>query len=185
MDYFLSLGRLAAARFIEWVQNNQGGVDCTAIIIAAGDAKAGVVAQAVQSEKNVNIPVPHCTVFRTHWFYITRGASSQLRERQCHVLRLSETVDDRQAERIIVDLAIEKHKCIKALNKEDCDNSECTRLMRSRRKESLADLLDGPFSELAQRIQVEQYQKIKTCLSREWFYGHPSPLVRATRGLVF
>ena len=44
---------------------------------------------------------------------------------------------------------------------------------------------DGPFSELAQRIQVEQYQKIKTCLGREWFQEHPSPLIRATRGLVF
>jgi glucosamine-6-phosphate deaminase len=44
---------------------------------------------------------------------------------------------------------------------------------------------DGPFSELAQRIQVEQYQKIKKCLGREWFYGHQSPLIRATRGFVF
>jgi len=44
---------------------------------------------------------------------------------------------------------------------------------------------DGPFSELAQRIQVEQYQAIKTCLGREWFAEHPSALVRATRGLVF
>jgi glucosamine-6-phosphate deaminase len=44
---------------------------------------------------------------------------------------------------------------------------------------------DGPFCELAQRIQVEQYQAIKTCLGREWFAEHPSALVRATRGLVF
>lgn len=44
---------------------------------------------------------------------------------------------------------------------------------------------DGPFSQLAQRIQVEQYQKIKTCLGREWFYNHPNALIRATRGLVF
>ena len=44
---------------------------------------------------------------------------------------------------------------------------------------------DGPFSELAQRIQVEQYQMLKTCLGREWFQEHPSPLIRATRGLVF
>ena len=44
---------------------------------------------------------------------------------------------------------------------------------------------DGPFSELAQKIQVDQYQKIKICLGREWFYEHPSPLIRATRGLVF
>jgi len=44
---------------------------------------------------------------------------------------------------------------------------------------------DGPFCELAQRIQVEQYQMLKTCLGREWFAEHASALVRATRGLVF
>ena len=44
---------------------------------------------------------------------------------------------------------------------------------------------DGPFSELARRVQVDQYQKIQTCLGREWFQDHPSPLIRATRGLVF
>jgi glucosamine-6-phosphate deaminase len=44
---------------------------------------------------------------------------------------------------------------------------------------------DGPFSELAQKIQVEQYQKIKICLGREWFYEHESPLIRAIRGFVF
>jgi glucosamine-6-phosphate deaminase len=44
---------------------------------------------------------------------------------------------------------------------------------------------DGPFCELAQKIQVEQYQMLKTCLGREYFYEHPSALIRATRGFVF
>lgn len=44
---------------------------------------------------------------------------------------------------------------------------------------------DGPFSELAQKIQVEQYAKLKTCLGREFFHEHPSPLIRAARGFVF
>ncbi len=44
---------------------------------------------------------------------------------------------------------------------------------------------DGPFSELAQKIQVEQYQAVKTCLGRQWFHEHPSALIRATRGLGF
>ena len=44
---------------------------------------------------------------------------------------------------------------------------------------------DGPFSELAQRIQVQQYRTLKTCLGRDWFYHHTSPLIRATRGFVF
>lgn len=44
---------------------------------------------------------------------------------------------------------------------------------------------DGPFCELAQKIQVEQYQTLKTCLGREWFNEHDSALIRATRGFVF
>jgi hypothetical protein len=36
---------------------------------------------------------------------------------------------------------------------------------------------DGPFS--------EQYHILKTCLGHEFFNEHPSPLIRATRGLVF
>jgi glucosamine-6-phosphate deaminase len=44
---------------------------------------------------------------------------------------------------------------------------------------------DGPFSELAQKIQVEQYRMVKACLGRDFFSEHPSALIRATRGLVF
>jgi len=44
---------------------------------------------------------------------------------------------------------------------------------------------DGPFTDLAQKIQVDQYHALKTCLGREYFNEHPSPLIRATRGLVF
>jgi glucosamine-6-phosphate deaminase len=44
---------------------------------------------------------------------------------------------------------------------------------------------DGPFCELARQIQVAQYQALKTCLGRRWWYEHESPLIRATRGLVF
>ena len=44
---------------------------------------------------------------------------------------------------------------------------------------------DGPFCELAQRIQARQYSVVKNCLGREWFHQHPSALIRATRGFVF
>ncbi|HSV96344.1 MAG TPA: glucosamine-6-phosphate deaminase [Spirochaetota bacterium] len=44
---------------------------------------------------------------------------------------------------------------------------------------------EGTFAQLAQRIQVEQYRVLKTCLGRSCFHEHPSPLLRATRGFVF
>ncbi len=44
---------------------------------------------------------------------------------------------------------------------------------------------DGPFSELAQMIQVDQYAMIKTCLGKEFFQKHVHPRLRAARGMIF
>jgi glucosamine-6-phosphate deaminase len=44
---------------------------------------------------------------------------------------------------------------------------------------------DGPFAELAQKIQVEQYQMMKTVLGREFFYDSEDSRTRSTRGLIF
>ena len=44
---------------------------------------------------------------------------------------------------------------------------------------------DGPFSELAQKIQVEQYGIVKTCLGKDFFLKHSHPRLRAARGMIF
>jgi len=45
--------------------------------------------------------------------------------------------------------------------------------------------IQGPFCLMSQRVQVQQFTMIETCLGYEWFHKHPSPMIRATRGLVF
>jgi glucosamine-6-phosphate deaminase len=44
---------------------------------------------------------------------------------------------------------------------------------------------DGPFSELAQKIQVEQYGMVKTCLGNDYFLKSGHPRLRAARGMIF
>ncbi len=44
---------------------------------------------------------------------------------------------------------------------------------------------DGPFSRLAQRIQVEQYQTLRLCLGKDYFLKHPHPRVLAAYGMVY
>jgi glucosamine-6-phosphate deaminase len=44
---------------------------------------------------------------------------------------------------------------------------------------------DGPFSELAQKIQVEQYKMIKTCLGNDYFLKNDHPRLRAARGMIY
>lgn len=44
---------------------------------------------------------------------------------------------------------------------------------------------DGPFSRLAQRVQVDQYNIIRSCLGKEYFLEHDFKRVRAAKGMVF
>ena len=45
--------------------------------------------------------------------------------------------------------------------------------------------LDGPFCDVARKIQVDQYLKIKTCLGRNFFINNEHPRLRATHGMIF
>jgi len=44
---------------------------------------------------------------------------------------------------------------------------------------------DGPFSELAQKVMVEQYEDLREILGEDYFYKNPIPRLRATRGFCF
>lgn len=43
----------------------------------------------------------------------------------------------------------------------------------------------GPFSELAAEILVDQYQQVKQLVGAEWLQNHPDPRVRAARGFQY
>ncbi|HPC98928.1 MAG TPA: hypothetical protein P5257_08750 [Bacteroidales bacterium] len=44
---------------------------------------------------------------------------------------------------------------------------------------------DGPFSELSQKIWVEQFKRVQLILGKDFFYENPSPKIRATHGMIF
>ena len=44
---------------------------------------------------------------------------------------------------------------------------------------------DGPFSELSQKIWVEQFKKVQLLLGKNFFYEHKSPKMRTTHGMIF
>ncbi len=44
---------------------------------------------------------------------------------------------------------------------------------------------DGPFSELAQKVQVDQYRIVKTCLGKDFFLKNSHPRLRAARGMIY
>ncbi|HUX14411.1 MAG TPA: glucosamine-6-phosphate deaminase [Spirochaetia bacterium] len=93
--------------------------DCTAIIIAAGAAKAHVVADAIQHTRNVSDPATSLQQLKDARFYLTQGAASELRERRRVQFEAKPSLSDEDQVRIIVDLALEKQKKIVELTDDD------------------------------------------------------------------
>jgi glucosamine-6-phosphate deaminase len=44
---------------------------------------------------------------------------------------------------------------------------------------------DGPFSDLSQKVWVEQFKRVQLILGKDFFYEHESPKMRATHGMIF
>ncbi len=45
--------------------------------------------------------------------------------------------------------------------------------------------LDGPFSDLSQKIWVEQFKRVQLILGKDFFYENESPKIRTTHGMIF
>lgn len=44
---------------------------------------------------------------------------------------------------------------------------------------------DGPFSDLSQKIWVDQFKRIQLILGKDFFYENESPKIRATHGMIY
>jgi glucosamine-6-phosphate deaminase len=123
-----------------------------AIIIAAGEAKAQVIKEAIQSEKSNQIPASVLQDLPNACFYITRGAAKLLTERRYLELTNTEAISKQNKEQIISDLAVDKHKKITELTKADLQSIRSSKLLLEREGASISKLLAGTEREFISRI---------------------------------
>ena len=132
-------------------------VDTTAIIIAAGEAKAGVVKDAIQSEQSNLVPASVLQQLKSARFYITRGASKLLDERHYYYLSKKELLTKQEQHQIVSDLAIEKNKKLGDLNKTDFKVSRpATLLINSGNKR---------YQELTEEVEITYKKRITDALN--------------------
>jgi glucosamine-6-phosphate deaminase len=136
--------------------------ECTALIIAAGEAKAEIVRAAIESEKHVLYPATALQVLPNARFYITQGAAKQLVERQFQLLRDSPAVSDRDVERHVVDLAVEKRKRILDLTEEDFRANRFTAEILKKRSEPHHELAARVTNDLVARIERGSRARLST-----------------------
>jgi glucosamine-6-phosphate deaminase len=146
----VSGNRLVITIGLETITYNR---DCTAIIIAAGEAKAEILRLAIESEKNVLYPATALQVLPNARFYITQGAAKNLVERRLHALQQSARISDQDVERCLVDLAVERRKRIVDLTEEDFRDDRISSEILGRREESHQELAANVTAALIRRIE--------------------------------
>jgi len=114
--------------------------NCTAIIIAAGEAKAKVVANAIQNKKHIHYPATVLQDLENARFYLTKGAAVKLVERQYEYLTKLDTITDEIVEKYVIDLALEKNKKINDLTLNDYESNRFCSVVLSKRGESYKTL---------------------------------------------
>jgi glucosamine-6-phosphate deaminase len=100
--------------------------NATAIIIAAGESKAQIIKDSIESEVSVTYPATSLQSLKGARFYLTKGAASLLQERRLQDLK-SKKIDEKKCEQILIDVAKNNHKQLEHLTtkdlKEDCFGS--------------------------------------------------------------
>ncbi len=128
--------------------------DVVAIIIAAGEAKAKIVAPAVENKQNNLYPASVLQILPNSRFYLTRGAAKLLVERDYEDFQNADPILPEQAERVIIDLALEKRKRILDLTRADFLANRFTACLLKKANENHQALLQRVDQNLKAKIST-------------------------------
>jgi glucosamine-6-phosphate deaminase len=127
--------------------------ECTALIIAAGEAKANIVADSIRSQRHIHFPATVLQTLKNARFYLTTGAAKLLHERKIQVLQQTESLDSAQVEEIIVDLSIRNKIPIERLSFNDFKNDQYGKLILSKGKKYVEAAKNEVIKSLKQKIE--------------------------------
>jgi len=128
--------------------------DCVAIIIAAGEAKAQIVADAIHHEEHIHYPATVLHRLPNARFFITRGAAKLLHRRQLVSLSQSKEINDEQIDKIVIDLSLEKGKCIELLTENDFRQHRFASLLLKKSPKDVKEICAGVKSRLIKKIEA-------------------------------
>ncbi len=116
----VSQNRLVITIGLETITYNP---DAVAIIFAAGEAKAKIVQQSLETEPSVEYPASVLKKCKNARFYITQGAATLLKDSINHYY-FSDEWNYQKTERSVIDLSKKIDKYLKDITVEDLNNDE-------------------------------------------------------------
>ncbi len=127
--------------------------EATAIIIAAGDAKANIVRDSIESSLTNKYPATVLQNLKYGRFYLTNGAALRLMERRFVDVENEETISQSSLERIVINLMIEKNKELLNLTEEDYKSNKFGNLVLEKTGLSPAEINKNIRDSVLERFQ--------------------------------
>jgi glucosamine-6-phosphate deaminase len=115
--------------------------NAVAIVLAAGEAKAGIVADAVESEKSILRPATALYDLKNAAFYLTRGAARRLTKRRIERLNATDELPQNEQHQIVIDAAVKNEKRLTDLSEKDLQADPFGEVLLKKTKKSTAELV--------------------------------------------
>jgi len=147
----ISRNRIVVTIGLKTITHN---ADAVAIIIAAGEAKSRIVADAVEQEKSNLYPATILHDLPNARFYLTKGAASRLVERRLLDFKSAEDFSFEKIERAVINLAIKIDKKIVDMTQADLKGDRFTKEMLDRNGKDYAKILKNVAAHLIEKINA-------------------------------
>ncbi|MFA3781798.1 glucosamine-6-phosphate deaminase [Melioribacteraceae bacterium 4301-Me] len=127
--------------------------DATAIIIAAGEAKANIVRDSIQNPISNKYPATALQKLKNARFYLTHGAAIRLSERRYVEAAQESPLSQFTIERSVINLAVEKSKTLVNLTKDDFKDNKITNLVLNTLKQPTSQITKEIEENLIKRLE--------------------------------
>ncbi len=127
--------------------------DCTAIIIAAGEAKAKIVKESLEKKENIQYPATALQRLAGSRFYLTRGAASKLNDVVEHRLK-NELWTNEKTEMAVVNLCQKLNKFGHRLTVKDLQDDPVGSLIKEMDDKTISDVIDSFRKKLEKALVV-------------------------------
>ena len=134
----------------------------TAIIIAAGDAKAEIVRRAIEEPGNPQFPATALQGLENARFYLTRGAASKLTERTFIEFRKTPKPDTQHIDEVVIALSISRNKAIHDLTKEDFEQDRFAKELLVKTGKTFDECASAVRSRLVKKLELGLQPVTKT-----------------------
>lgn len=145
----ISSNRLVITIGLDTITHNK---NATVLIIAAGEAKANIVRDSIESEQSNSYPATVLQKLKNSRFYLTNGAALRLSERRYVDVEKEQKLSQSSLERAVINLAVKLNKEVINLTKQDYASDKISSLVLRKSGKNVKDVNESLHNAILERF---------------------------------